>query len=81
MYAKMTSRNRLTLPRSIVEAVGSTEYFHVEVSNGRVVLTPVRFRRADHVRANLANLALVEEDTADAVKWARRSSAPKTPQK
>lgn len=81
MYAKMTSRNRLTLPRSIVEAVGSTEYFDVEVSNGRVVLTPVRFQSADHVRTNLAKLDLVEEDTADAVKWARQASVPKTPRK
>lgn len=81
MLAKMTSRNRLTLPKSIVDAVGSAEYFDVELYNGRVMLTPVSIRRGDTVRAKLAMLGLAGEDTADAVKWARQATAPKAPRR
>lgn len=81
MFAKMTSRNRLTLPKSIVNAVASAEYFDLEFCNGQIVLTPVRIQRGDAVRTNLAKLDLVGEDTADAVKWARQASVPKTPRK
>ena len=35
------------------------------------MLTPVRFRRADAVRAKLADLGITEDDVADAVAWAR----------
>ena len=42
MLAKLTSKNQLTLPKSITAAVGATEYFDVEASNGQIVLTPVR---------------------------------------
>lgn len=40
MLAKMTSKNQLTLPKSITAAVDSPEYFEVEAVNGRIVLTP-----------------------------------------
>jgi antitoxin component of MazEF toxin-antitoxin module len=72
MLAKMTSKNQLTLPKNIVEQVGATEYFDVEVKAGQVVLTPVRIQRADAVRAKLAELNLSETDIADAVAWARQ---------
>ena len=72
MLAKMTSKNQLTLPKNIIEQVGATEYFDVEVKAGQVVLTPVRIQRADAVRAKLAELNLSEADIADAVAWARQ---------
>jgi antitoxin component of MazEF toxin-antitoxin module len=71
MLAKMTSKNQLTLPKSVIEQVGATEYFDVEVKAGQVVLTPVRIQRADAVRAKLAELNLSEADITDAVAWAR----------
>ena len=49
MLAKLTSKNQLTLPKSITAAVGTAEYFDVEASNGRIVLTPVRIQRGDAV--------------------------------
>jgi len=71
MLAKMTTKNQLTLPKSVTAAVGAGEYFDVEVRNGQIVLTPVRIQRADAVRAKLAALDLEARDIDDAVTWAR----------
>jgi translation initiation factor IF-1 len=81
MLAKMTSKNQLTLPKSITAAVGSAEYFDVETRNGQIVLTPVRIQRGDAVRAKLAELDLGEQDISDAVAWARKAPATKKPGK
>ena len=75
MLAKLTSKNQLTLPKSITNELGPVEYFEVEVQNGQVVLTPVRIQRAAAVRAKLAELDLSEEDVRDAVAWARKTPA------
>jgi translation initiation factor IF-1 len=77
MLAKMTSKNQLTLPKSITPAVGPAEHFDVETRNGQIVLTPVRIQRGDAVRAKLAELDLSEQDIADAVAWARKAPATK----
>jgi len=81
MLAKMTSKNQLTLPKSVTAAVGPVEYFDVEARNGQIVLTPVRIQRSDAVRAKLAELDLSEQDIDDAVVWARKSSVTKMPSK
>lgn len=75
MFAKMTSKNQLTLPKSITTAVGAAEYFDVETRNGQIILTPVRIQRGDAVRAKLAELNLQEQDISDAVAWARQAVA------
>ena len=71
MLAKLTSKNQLTLPKSVIATVEATEYFHVTAENGRIVLTPVRVNRAGAVRAKLAELRLSEADVTAAVQWAR----------
>lgn len=71
MLAKMTSKNQLTLPKSVTAQVGAHEYFEIEVRSGQIVLTPVRIQRGDAIRAKLAELGLTEDDIADAVDWAR----------
>ena len=81
MLAKITSKNQLTLPKSITNKLGPVEYFEVEIQNGQVVLTPVRIQRADAVRAKLAELDLTEADVNDAVAWARGTSAEGPPRK
>ena len=84
MLAKMTSKNQITLPKSVTAAMGEVEYFDVEARNGQVVLTPVRIQRGDAVRAKLAELNLQDQDIADAVAWARnppKASAAKIPRK
>jgi hypothetical protein len=76
MLAKITSKNQLTLPKAVTQAVGAAEYFEVEARGGQIVLTPVRIQRGDAVRAKLAELNLTEADVTDAVNWARRAPAP-----
>ena len=75
MLAKMTSKNQLTLPKSITTAVGAAEYFDVETRNGQIILTPVRIQRGDAVRAKLAELNLQESDINDALVWARQNQS------
>ncbi|MBD2318080.1 AbrB/MazE/SpoVT family DNA-binding domain-containing protein [Phormidium tenue] len=72
MLAKLTSKNQLTLPKSITKAIGNSEYFDVKVEGGQIILTPVKIQRADAVRSKLAALDLSEQDIADAVAWARK---------
>ena len=71
MLAKLTSKNQLTLPKSVLANCEQATYFDVASENGRIVLTPVRIHRADAVRAKLAELGITETDTADAVSWVR----------
>ncbi|AGF53688.1 ssl8028 (plasmid) [Synechocystis sp. PCC 6803] len=73
MLAKLTSKNQLTLPKSVTQQIGSAEYFEVTVQGGQIILTPVRIQRADAVRAKLAALNITEEDITNAVDWARQS--------
>ncbi len=75
MLAKLTAKNQLTLPKAAVEAAGNAEYFEVEARAGQLVLTPVRFQRADAVRAKLAELDLGDDDLAAAVAWVRKQPA------
>lgn len=75
VLAKITSKNQLTLPKSVTNELGPVEYFEVEVHHGQVVLTPVRIQRAHAVRAKLAELGLAERDISDAVTWARKTPA------
>ncbi len=46
MLAKLTSKNRLTLPKAILSDFEGAEYFDVTGENGCIVLTPVRITRA-----------------------------------
>ena len=54
---------------------GVSDYFDVEVRNGRIILIPVRSQRGDALRAKLAELDLQEQHIADAVDWARKPPA------
>jgi hypothetical protein len=72
MLAKLTTKNQLTLPKSITREIGDTEYFDVKVVDGQIILTPVKMQRADAVRSKLAALELSDRDIDDAVNWARK---------
>jgi hypothetical protein len=77
MLTKLNARNQITLPKSLIKAVGQADYFDVQAKDGQIVLTPVRFIAADAVRAKLAELCITKTDTAAAVDWAR-AQAPIT---
>ncbi|MEQ9327131.1 MAG: AbrB/MazE/SpoVT family DNA-binding domain-containing protein [Rhodospirillales bacterium] len=72
MLAKLTSKNQLTLPKSVLTHCQGTEYFEVSEENGRIVLTPVRLNKAGAVRSKLADMGITEEDMTEAVNWARQ---------
>ena len=72
MLAKLTSKNQLTLPKGVTNAIGAVEYFEVKATGGQIILTPVRIQRADAVRAKLAELDIAEQDVPDAVAWSRK---------
>lgn len=74
MLAKLTSRNRITLPTGVLNVIGQSEYFDVQTKNGQIILTPVRIQRADAVRVKLAEPGLTEEDTANAVASTGKST-------
>ena len=69
MLAKLTSKNQLTLPKAVLETVGTPDYLEVTEEGGRIVLTPVRITRADAVRGKLKELGISEDDVAAAVEW------------
>ena len=71
MLAKLTSKNQLTLPKSIVMSLGKSDYYDIEVENGRIMLTPVRIQNADAVRSKLETLGINAQDVTDAIQWAR----------
>ena len=73
MLSKLTSKNQLTLPKSVISNFPGIEYFDVIKEKGRIVLTPVNIVQADAVRAKLAELGVTEADITEAIAWARQS--------
>jgi hypothetical protein len=75
MLAKKTSKNQITLPKSVAEAFPDAEYFDVRVQNNKIVLMPVRIAPVesvlDGVREKMRKLGVTPKDVAGAVRWAR----------
>lgn len=78
MLAKKTSKNQLTLPKEIVNAFPDVEYFDVTVKGNNVVLVPVKITPVksslETIRTKMEKLGIVEENVADAIKWARKKA-------
>ena len=72
MLSKLTSKNQLTLPKSIISEFPGVEYFDVTKEDGRIVLTPVNITQADTIRTKLAELSVTEVDITEAIAWARK---------
>jgi len=72
MLAKLTAKNQITLPKAAVSGIDETRYFEVAVESGRIVLTPVHFKKTAAIRDKLKRLGITEQDVADAVAWARQ---------
>ena len=71
MISKLTSKNQITIPKSILSGL-DTQYFEVEQSEGKIILTPVKTKAADEVREKLQGLGITEQDVQDAVEWTRK---------
>lgn len=71
MLAKLTAINQLTLTKQVVEALGNSSHFELEIDGDRLVLIPFRPGSADAVRRKLQALDPLESDVTNAVAWAR----------
>ena len=72
MLAKLSRKNQLTLPKSIVQQIDDPEYFEVSLEDGRIILTPVKVHSADAVRDKLSLLGISEQDIKEAINWSRK---------
>ena len=76
MLAKKTSKNQLTLPKSIAGKFVNFDYFDISVKGNSIILKPVKIPPAgsalENVRDKIEALGLKDEDIKDAIRWARR---------
>jgi hypothetical protein len=73
MLAKKTTKNQITLPKSVITRFRGVEYFDVTTDGSTIVLRPLEVSRADEVRARLSELGIDEQDVTAAVSWARKA--------
>jgi hypothetical protein len=73
MLAKLTVKNQLTLPKAVASRFGGVEYFDVSTDGVSITLRPLQRSRANEVWDKLEELGIVEEDIADAIKWAQKN--------
>ncbi len=78
MLAKMTSKNQLTLPKTVVREFPGIEYFAVAVRQSEIVLSPVRIEARGEaqkrVREKIKKLGISSGDLEEAIKWARKAA-------
>ncbi|HTJ30287.1 MAG TPA: hypothetical protein VL346_07290 [Acidobacteriaceae bacterium] len=71
MLAKLTVKNQLTLPKTVVTRFKDVHYFDVSTDGDAIVLRPLRESRADQMRERLEQLGITEQDVEQAIAWAR----------
>jgi bifunctional DNA-binding transcriptional regulator/antitoxin component of YhaV-PrlF toxin-antitoxin module len=74
MLAKKTSKNQITLPKTVITRFAEVEYFDVSTDGECIILRPLQKSRADEVRSRLAELGIDEQDVAAAVSGARKTA-------
>jgi len=75
MLAKKTSKNQITLPKKIIQALPETVYFDVTLGSGCIMLRPVSITEPGSklatVRRKIRELGLTPKDIDEAIRWAR----------
>jgi len=73
MLAKITSKNQITIPKKIMNQIGGTTYFDVQVKDGRISLTPLKTYDMDleKIRSKMKKLGLSAKSVSEAIEWAR----------
>ena len=73
MLAKLTSKNQITIPKNVLSKLQKVKYFEVELSEGKIILKPVKIVDTDleGIRTKVKKLGLSEECVSEAVRWAR----------
>jgi len=79
MLAKKTSKNQLTLPKSVAGKFKEFDYFDISLKDNIIILKPVRFAPVEStlecVRDKIEALGLKDEDIKAAVRWARKKKS------
>jgi hypothetical protein len=73
MLAKKTTKNQITLPKTVISRFKGIDYFDVTTDGTSIVLRPLQRSRADEVRAKLAQLGIEDQDVTAAINWARET--------
>ena len=70
MMAKLTSKNQITIPKKIIEQLGETRYFEVELQDGVIVLKPLKTYETDlsKIRSKIKKLGLTPDSVGEAVQ-------------
>lgn len=75
MLAKKTSKNQITLPKTIAERFPGVEYFDLRIEGDNILLAPAKIVPAgptlQRVREKMKQLGIKERDVTEAVRWAR----------
>jgi hypothetical protein len=73
MLIKITSKNQITLPKKVLAQISDTEYFDVDVKDGKISLAPLTLydTELEKVRTRMKKLGLKSTSVAEAIKWAR----------
>jgi hypothetical protein len=78
MLAKKTSKNQITLPKTIADNFVDTVYFDVVMQDNQIVLRPVTVSPSganlNQVRSKMKKLGITEKDVKEAITWARKSA-------
>lgn len=72
MFATLTSKNQITLPKRLMGRFAGVRHFTVAEENGRIVLEPLNPVPLGAVRGKLEALGITENDIGEAVAWARK---------
>lgn len=75
MLAKKTSKNQVTLPKKVLQAIPDTDYFDITTKNGVLILKPVTVSEAGSrlatIRRKIKDLGIEPEDVDHAIAWVR----------
>ena len=73
MFAKITSKNQITIPKKIIEKIPDVKHFDIEYKNAVVILKPIKFfdTNLDQIRSKIKKLGLKENSVAEAIEWAK----------
>ena len=69
MLAKLTSKNRLTVPKKIIEKMPDAKYFDIEIVGNTIVMKPLTLYDTDlvKIKEKMKTLGLNQDCVAEAV--------------
>jgi hypothetical protein len=77
-YIKLSPKNQLTLPKSIINRFPGTQYFEIGTRENEVVLRPVRMvvigETLKEVRKKIKSLGLKEDIVNEAIRNTRNNA-------